>query len=98
MSGVPKIVVDDEEVAQLRRYMMGGGFIMVDDFWGEENWDYFEGEVLKRVFPERTWKELPIEHPIFNCVFPLKEKPQIPNVGFATRMRGTGITWEVAGR
>ena len=94
MSGVPKIILDDEEVAQLRRYMMGGGFIMVDDFWGEENWEYFEGEVLKRVFPERTWKELPIEHPIFNCVFPLKEKPQIPNVGFATRMRGTGITWE----
>jgi hypothetical protein len=94
MSGVPAIVMDEEEVAQLRRYMMGGGFIMVDDFWGEDNWDHFENEVLKRVFPERTWKELPIEHPIFNCVFPLKEKPQIPNVGFATRNRDTGITWE----
>lgn len=95
MSGVPEIVIDDEEAQQLRRYMMGGGFIMVDDFWGEANWEYFENEVLKRVFPERTWKELPIEHPIFNCVFPLKEKPQIPNVGFATRNRDTGITWEL---
>lgn len=95
MSGVPAIVLDDEEVDQLRRYMMGGGFIMVDDFWGERNWDHFENEVLKRIFPNRKAEELPIEHPIFNCVFPLKEKPQIPNVGFATRMRGTGITWEV---
>ena len=95
MSGVPKIVLDDQEIEQLRRYMMGGGFIMVDDFWGEDHWDYFEDEVLKRVFPDRTWKELPIEHPIFNCVFPLKEKPQIPNVGFATRNRDTAITWEV---
>jgi hypothetical protein len=94
MSGVPDIVIEDEEAEQLRRYMMGGGFIMVDDFWGEDNWDHFETEVLRRVFPDRTWKELPIEHPIFNCVFPLKEKPQIPNVGFATRYRGTGITWE----
>ena len=95
MSGVPTIVISDEEAEQLRKYMMGGGFIMVDDFWGERNWEHFETEVLKRVFPERTWEELPIEHGIFNCVFPLKEKPQIPNVGFATRMRGTGITWEV---
>ncbi|MGZ8939398.1 MAG: DUF4159 domain-containing protein [Limisphaerales bacterium] len=95
MSGVPTIIMDDQEAEQLRRYMMSGGFIMVDDFWGERNWDHFESEVLMRVFPDRTWKELPMEHPIFNCVFPLKEKPQIPNVGFAMRNRDTGITWEV---
>ena len=95
MSGVPAIVVSDEEVDRLRKYMLGGGFIMVDDFWGERNWEYFENEVLKRVFPTRNWEELPIEHPIFNIVFPLKEKPQIPNAGFAIRMRGSGITWEV---
>lgn len=95
MSGVPAIVVTDEEVERLRRYLTGGGFIMVDDFWGEENWDYFENEVLRRVFPDRAAKELAIEHPIFNCVFPLKEKPQIPNAGWALRNRDTGITWEV---
>jgi hypothetical protein len=94
MSGVPAIILNDEEVDRLRKYMLGGGFIMVDDFWGERNWDYFENEVLKRVFPTRKWEELPIEHPIFNIVFPLKEKPQIPNAGFALKMRGTPITWE----
>ena len=99
MSGVPNIVVSDEEVDRLRQYMLGGGFVLVDDFWGEEPWEHFENEVLKRVFPTRKWEELEIEHPIFNIVFPLKEKPQIPNVGFATRMRDRGfptITWEVA--
>ena len=95
MSGVPSIILNDDEVDRLRKYMLGGGFIMVDDFWGEANFEHFENEVLKRVFPTRNWEELPIEHPIFNCVFPLREKPQIPNVGFAMRMRGTGITWEV---
>lgn len=94
MSGVPYIIMNDEEVDQLRRYMLGGGFIMVDDFWGEAAWEHFEEEVLKRVFPDRPWRELEMDHQIFNCVFPLKEKPQIPNVGFATRNRGTGITWE----
>lgn len=95
MSGVRAIILDDAEVETLRRYMMGGGFIMVDDFWGEDNWEHFDNEVLKRVFPDRNWQELKMDHAIFNCVFPLKEKPQIPNVGFATRNRGTGITWEV---
>ena len=95
MSGVPNIVVSEEEVDRLRQYMLGGGFILVDDFWGERAWDHFDTEVLKRVFPTRKWAELQIDHPIFNIVFPLKEKPQIPNVGFAQRMRGTPITWEV---
>ncbi|HEX7863159.1 MAG TPA: DUF4159 domain-containing protein [Verrucomicrobiae bacterium] len=95
MSGVRGIIMDDDEAAILRRYMLGGGFIMVDDFWGEQPWEHFETEVLLKIFPDRKWKELGIDHQIFNCVFPLKEKPQIPNVGFATRNKGTGITWEV---
>jgi hypothetical protein len=94
MSGVPAIVLNEVEVAAMRRYLLNGGFIMVDDFWGEENWDYFYREVLQRVFPGREPVELPLEHPIFHCVFDLKEKPQIPSVFFALRNRDTGITWE----
>lgn len=96
MSGVPAIQMDRDEAETLRRYMMSGGFIMVDDFWGEGHWEHFYDEVIKQIFPEREPQELPIEHAIFNCVFPLKEKPQIPNVGHGVANRGTGITWEVA--
>lgn len=68
-----------EEVTALRAYLLNGGFLMVDDFWGEEEWDNFYYEI-KRVFPEREPVELPIEHPIFHCVFDLKEKPQMPSI------------------
>jgi hypothetical protein len=95
MSGVPAIQMNDEEIAALRRYLLRGGFVMVDDFWGEANWAHFEEEVLRRVFPDRRAEELLIDHPIFNCVFPVKEKPQIPNVSFAVANRETGRTWEV---
>lgn len=95
MSGVPAIVLDDEEIKILRRYLLNGGFILVDDFWGEAPWEHFYQEMVKRVFPDREPEELPLEHPIFHAVFDLTEKPQIPNVGFALRNRGTGITWEV---
>jgi hypothetical protein len=92
------LLFSDEEVKVLRRYLLSGGFLMVDDFWGEREWGNFYHE-LKRVFPEREPEELPLDHPIFHCVFDLKEKPQIPNVGLGTRSLipgdpAYGITWE----
>lgn len=78
------IYLDEEERANLRRYLLRGGFLMADDFWGESEYENFRYE-MAQVFPERTPQELPLEHPIFNCVFPLKERPQIPNVGLGTQ-------------
>ena len=87
------LLFSDEEVVILRRYLLNGGFMMVDDFWGEREWDNFY-EQIKRVFPDREPKELDIDHPIFNCVFPLKSKPQIPSIHHWYAYQGTGITWE----
>lgn len=41
-----------EEVASLRGYLLGGGFLMVDDFWGESEWASLAAE-FSRIFPER---------------------------------------------
>jgi hypothetical protein len=82
-----------EEVSVLRRYLLNGGFLMVDDFWGEYEWQNFYQQ-LKRVFPEREPQELPLDHPIFQLVFRFDNKPQIPNVGVGTRSYWTGVTWE----
>lgn len=83
----------DEEVQTLRRYLLNGGFLMVDDFWGEAEWENFYQEI-KRVFPDREPLELPHDHPIFHCVYDLSEKPQIPSIGAAIQGRAQGITWE----
>ena len=40
--------------------------------------------------------ELPLDHPIFHCVFDLKEKPQVPNVAQGIESEWTHITWERA--
>ncbi|MFO0918090.1 MAG: DUF4159 domain-containing protein [Planctomycetaceae bacterium] len=87
------LVFSEEEVRALRTYLLNGGFLMVDDFWGEAEWANFYREI-KRVFPDREPLELPLEHPIFHCVYDLKEKPQIPSIGAAQWGRGQGITWE----
>jgi hypothetical protein len=83
----------EEEVPILERYLLNGGFLMVDDFWGEAEWDNFYQEI-KRVFPNREPEDLPLSHPIFSCVFTLKEKPQIPNIDIGVRSQYTGVTWE----
>ena len=90
------MVLTDAEVAVLRRYLLNGGFLMVDDFWGEREWENFYREI-KRVFPDREAIELPMEHPIFHAVFPLKvekNKLQVPNVNVGTYSQHTGVTWE----
>lgn len=85
----------EAEVAALRRYLLNGGFLMVDDFWGDYEYQNFY-EQIKRVFPEpqREPQELPITHPIFHCVYRLKEKPQVPSINQAQWGRDEGITWE----
>jgi hypothetical protein len=80
------------EVAVLRKYLLNGGFMMADDFWGQPQWDHFEGE-MKRIFPERAFTELPMDHPLFHCVFDFKgpkNNLQTPNVLTARR----GLSYE----
>ncbi len=69
----------EEEVVALREYLLRGGFLMVDDFWGEGEWINFERE-FKRVFPDRPIEDIPLEHEIFNIVYKIKKKPMIPSV------------------
>lgn len=86
-----------EEVPILRRYLLNGGFLMADDFWGERQWLNFYGE-MKRVFPDLEPVELEMSHPIFRSVFPLshfeRNKLQVPNFQQGEESRLTGVTWE----
>lgn len=92
-----RLVLTDEEVVILRNYLLNGGFLMADDFWGESQWRNFEEEI-KRVFPERGWTELPMDHFIFHCVFDLnvsKNQLQTPNVGIGIQSQyPPHVTWE----
>jgi hypothetical protein len=93
MVEVGRLTFTEEEVGILREYLLNGGFLMVDDFWGERDWSNFHGE-MKRVFPRLEPQDLSLDHPIFHCVFDLKEKPQIPGEPHWGRFVATGATWE----
>lgn len=80
----------EDEVVALRKYLLNGGFLMVDDFWGDAEWENFYMQI-KRVFPDREPEELPLSHEIFHCVYRLKERPQVPSIH---SWAGSGVTWE----
>jgi hypothetical protein len=79
----------EPEVHGLRDYLLAGGFLMIDDFWGTREWANFEAE-MKRVLPEYQIIEVPLDHPVFNTVYNIDEIVQVPNI---SRAQG-GPTWQ----
>jgi hypothetical protein len=71
----------DAQALALREYLLHGGFIFCDSFFGERNWEVFQ-ESLRRVFPDRPIVDLTDEHPIFHTVYDLPHMTsvQIPNM------------------
>ena len=67
----------DDQVKRLRDYLLRGGFLMLDDFWGTEEWDRFN-ETMKAIFPDRQIVEIDNEDAIFHSVYDLDDRYQIP--------------------
>ena len=89
------LLLNDEEILALRRYLLNGGFLMLDDFWGDSEWDNAE-QVLKQVLPDKSFVELPLTHPVYHCVFEIKAKGQVPNyrLGTDSEFDPEHRTWE----
>jgi Domain of unknown function (DUF4159) len=87
--------LSEPEVKVLREYLLNGGFLWVDDFWGEAEWAGMAGE-LRKVFPDREFVELPLTNQLYHCVFNITSKGQVPNVDLGTRSQfdPEHRTWE----
>ena len=81
-----------EQGARLREYLMRGGFLFLDDFWGEYEWENVQ-EQFRKIVPEYEIKDLPLNHPIFHSYLDVEEVVQVPNIYNAQR----GITSEKGG-
>lgn len=88
-----RLTFKKEELPILRRYLLNGGFLMFDDFWGDEEWGWFESE-MKRLFPDRQIEDLQLDHPIFHSVVDLQEKPQCPGIDWLKYYLARGTTYE----
>lgn len=66
MTGHGNVVFSNEEAANLRNYLVGGGFLHVDDNYGLDKFFRLE---LKKVFPDAELVEVPFNHPIYHQKF-----------------------------
>jgi uncharacterized protein DUF4159 len=67
----------DAQAKKLRDYLLRGGFLMLDDFWGTEEWERFD-ESMRLVFPDRAIVDIDDSDQIFHVVYDLKDRYQIP--------------------
>jgi len=86
---VGDIALSQAEIEGLRNYLLAGGFLVIDDFWGSWEWAAFEQQIRK-VFPEHPIVEVPLDHPVFNAVYRIDEVLQVPAIG----NYWGGRTWE----
>jgi Domain of unknown function (DUF4159) len=88
------LLFTEDEVTALNKYLVNGGFLWFDDFWGENAWTNVE-EQMKRVLPKDDFTEIPMGHALYHkCIFDIKEKAQVPAIGFGVASQDDGITWE----
>lgn len=82
-------VLDDYEAARLREYLDRGGFLIVDDFHGDYQWESFL-ESMVRVFPDRPILDIPESDEVMHVLYDLNQRIQIPGLAALS----WGQTWE----
>ncbi len=71
------------EVTGLRDYLLKGGFLWVDDYWGEAAWDTWATQIARVLPPGRyPIHDIPLGHPLLHTQFEVEEISQIPSIQF----------------
>jgi hypothetical protein len=84
LTEVGRAFFTDAEAQALRTYLLKGGFMWADDFWGEYAWEAWI-EQWNKVLPTAQYpvKDIPKDHPMFHSQFVIPDGvPQIPSIGF----------------
>jgi hypothetical protein len=89
-SDVGTIGLRPDEAEHLRTYLLKGGFLWVDDFWGTAAWLQWTREFSKVLPPgQYPIEDISLDDPIFRAQFEISKVPQITNIGFWRRSGGT---------
>lgn len=74
--------LDQRAGAALRDYLLAGGFMVIDDFWGSWALENLSLQ-MQRLFPNRPIVEIPLSHPVFHAFYDISTLLQVPNVALA---------------
>ena len=91
MTGHGNVVFSDAEAQNMRRYLMSGGFLHIDDNYGL---DKFIRREMKKVFPELSFIELPYNHPVYHQKFNFTNGLPKVHEHDGKAPQGFGLIWE----
>lgn len=98
MSDVGTVGFTAHQAARMRDYLLRGGILYVDDFWGIRAWEHWKSEMAKVLPPDQyPIVDIPLDHVIFRTFFTVRKIPQVPSIQFWRRSGGTGTSergWE----
>jgi hypothetical protein len=86
-SDVGTLAFSPDEARQLRAYLLKGGFLWVDDFWGTAAWTRWSAEIEK-VLPQRPIFDIPADHAIARALYEIDGIPQVSSINFWLRNGG----------
>lgn len=89
LSAPGAVSINDAEGVNLRTYLLKGGFLWADDFWGSYEWDHWVREI-RHALPADEYPifDVPPDHPIMRTQFIVEGVTQMPNIGFWERSGG----------
>ncbi len=91
MTGHGNVVFSNQDIKNLRDYLIGGGFLHISDNYGL---DKFIRREMKRVFPELDFVELPFDHPIYHQEYEFNNGPPKVHEHDDEPARGFGLIYE----
>ena len=78
------------QATRLREYLLKGGFLWADDFWGSDAWDHWADQIARALPPsEFPIEDVSLDDPMLRSLFEVHEIPQITNIQFWRRYNGT---------
>jgi len=98
MEDVGTVRFSDDEVESLRAYLLKGGFLSVEDFWGTRAWEQW-AEEIGRVLPPHEYPivDIPMDHPVLHSLYDVKEIEQVSSIQFWSRSGGRVSEREMIG-
>jgi hypothetical protein len=90
MSDVGTLSLTSIDAARLRGYLLKGGFLWVDDFWGPYAWEQWVSQISK-VLPPGQYPifDIPMDHSIHRAMFEVTRIPQVPSIQHWRRSGGS---------
>jgi hypothetical protein len=86
--------LNEQEAARLRDYLNRGGFLVFDDFWGQQEWETFR-QAIDKVLPNRPITDIVETDPVIQVPYDIREKDRTFIPGSRHLWRGAGGTVQI---